>query len=169
MQGAIFSGFTSIIVLCLAGTSSLATESPPAPARLVSMMGDHHLTQDERSAAAGSLIKLGKDAMPALIDSLRDNRIYYPNYETSSGVNGPSVSVDVTVGMECDYILTNIVSNGASGHPMGFRYKVWNWPDWWRKHKDMTQADIQKEAKWYNRFIMESTGEGDRIPHINGP
>ncbi len=127
------------------------------------------MTQDQRDAAAGSLLKLGKEAMPTLINSLHDNRIYHPNYLTPSGTNGPSVSVDLTVGLECDYMLTSIISNGASTKVFGFRYRVFNWPDWWRKHKNMTQTDIQKEAKWYNRWIMESTGEGDSIPHINQP
>ena len=169
MRGAIFPKFTHIVVLCLAGASLFGAEPSPIAAQLVSMMGDPRLTQDQRNAAAGSLIKLGKEAMPTLVNSLHDNRIYIPNYVTPSGTNGPSVTVDLTVGLECDYILTNIVSNGVSTKAMGFRYKVFNWPDWWRKHQNMTQADFQKEAKRYNRFIMESTGEGDSIPHINQP
>jgi hypothetical protein len=157
------------MVLCLAGASLFGAESSPQAASLVSMMGDPRLTQDQRDAAAGSLLKLGKEAMPTLINSLHDNRIYCPNYAAPSGTNGPSFTVDLTVGLECDHILAAIVSNGASTKMFGFRYKVFNWPDWWKKHQNMTQADFQKEAKWYNRFIMESTGQGDSIPHINQP
>jgi hypothetical protein len=169
MRATIFQKFTHIMILCLAVASVSAAEPSPDATLLVSMMGDSRLTQDQRSAAAGSLLKLGKQAMPTLINSLHDNRIYLPNYVTPTGANGPSFAVDLTVGLECDYILTNIVSNGASAHVMGFRYKVFNWPDWWKKHQNMTQADFQKEAKWYNRFMMESTGKGDSIPHINQP
>jgi hypothetical protein len=161
--------FTHLLVLCLAGASLFGAESTPDAARLVSMMGDPRLKQDQRDSAAGSLLKLGKEAMPALIGSLHDSRIYYPNYAMPSGTNGPSVTVDLTVGLECDYILTDIVSNGASTKLFGFRYKVFNWPDWWRTHNHMTQTDFQKEANRFNQFIMESTGKGDSIPHINQP
>jgi hypothetical protein len=169
MRGAIFQKFTYIVALCLAGTSVFGAEPSPNAAQLVSVMGDYRLTQDERNAAAGSLLKLGKEAMPALINSLHDNRIYFPNYVTPSAANGPSFNVDLTVGLECDYILTDIVSNSASTKAFGFRYKIFNWPDWWRKHQNMTQGDFQKEASRFNLFIIESTGKGDSIPHINQP
>ena len=169
MRKPIFPKFTHIVVLCVAGASLFGAESSPKAALLASMMGDPRLTQDQRDAAAGSLLKLGKEAMPTLVNSLHDNRIYCPNYATPTGTNGPSVTVDLTVGLECDYILTDIVSNGASTKAFAFRYKVFNWPDWWRRHQNMTQTDFQKEANRFNRFIMESTGKGDSIPHINQP
>jgi len=169
MRGTFFQKIARVLVLCLASASVFGAEPAQNAAQLVSMMGDGRLTQDQRSAAAGALLKLGKEAMPTLVDSLHDNRIYFPNYATPSGANGPSFTVDVTVGLECDYILTDIISNGASNKVFGFRYRVFNWPDWWRKHQNMTQADFQKEAKWYNKFVMESTGKGDSIPHINQP
>ena len=168
-KGAICRKIAHVLVLCLAGASVFGSEPSPNAPLLVSMMGDHRLTQDQRNAAAGSLLKLGKEAMPTLVNSLRDNRIYFPNYATPSGVNGPSFTIDVTVGMECNYILTDIISNGESTKVFGFRYRVFNWPDWWRKHQNMSQADFQKEANRFNQYIMESTGQGDSIPHINQP
>jgi hypothetical protein len=169
MRNTIFPKFIHIVVLCLVGASLFAAESSPNAAALVSMMGDSRLTQDQRDAAAGSLLKLGKEAMPTLINSLHDSRIYCSNYATPSGTNGPSFTVDLTVGLECDYILTDIVSNGASTKLFGFRYKIFNWPNWWKTHRQMNQTDFQKEANRFNQFIMESTGKGDSIPHINQP
>ena len=164
-----FSKITYFLVVCLAGAPLFGAETSPDAAQLVNRMGDSRLTQDQRNAAAGSLVGLGKPAMPVLINSLHDNRVFCPNYEAPSGINGGTFTIDLTVGLECDYILTDIVSKGESTKPFGFRYKVFNWPAWWRKHKDMSQPEIQKEANRFNQWIIESTGQGDSIPHINQP
>ncbi|HEX4083634.1 MAG TPA: hypothetical protein VHY22_01890 [Chthoniobacteraceae bacterium] len=170
MRVATFTKIVSVLlVLGVAGSLTFGEDASPAASELVNRMGDSRLTQAQREAAAGELLKLGKEAMPTLIGALHDNRVYLPDYTTPSGTNAPSLTVDLTVGLECDYILTEIVSNGASTKMMGFRYKIFNWPDWWKKHRNMSERDIQKEAKWYNHFMMESTGKGDSIPHLNQP
>jgi hypothetical protein len=159
----------SLLLCSFVSASLFAAETSPDAAQLVATMGDRKLSQAQRDAAAGELATMGKAAMPALIDSLHDNRVYYPHYEEPTGANGPVSGVDLTVGQECNTILMDIVSNGASTKGIGFKYKIADWPGWWTAHKEMSQQAMQKEVKKRNQFIMESTGQGDSIPHINQP
>jgi hypothetical protein len=136
-----------VLISLLACVAAVASDAPPEPASWIAIMGDSAATRQQRDQAAEFLVGMGREAIPALIDSLRDPRVFYPEYMPAGAPDSSNRwRIDLTVGTECDHLLSRIISGNRCLLTPGYPYQVSNWRTWWAKHQQMSLKEIQKEV-----------------------
>lgn len=107
---------------------------------LVSALGDGTLSQEERDIAQRMLLKANEDAIPVLIGSLKDDRVYNPRWLPANVASGDIRKL--TVGEAADMTLNALVFPNA---PRGFH--IPDWSQFWDEHKGMKLSEIQNEVR----------------------
>ena len=107
-----------------------------AYAGLVRCLGDSRASIVKRETARSMLLKGDKDVIPVLIASLRDARVFDPEYKSPSASAASKVRI-CTVGEACEGILYLVISGGRPN-----QYDVSDWQRWWQQNKDKKLHEI---------------------------
>ena len=126
--------------------------------KLIEILGGE-TTRAQRDDASAELVKMGKDAIPILIESLQDKR-GYDRRDIANRQNLPvtatqpkAVMATITVGEHCGKLLYDIITPRSSQYAGSFKViseqilLVEDWNAWWKANQGKSLSDIHTELQ----------------------
>ena len=126
--------------------------------KMIEILGGE-TTRAQRDDASAELVKMGKDAIPILIESLEDKRAYdrrvIANRQNlpATASQPKAVIATITVGEHCGKLLYDIITPSSSQYAGNFKViseqilLVEDWNEWWKANQSKSLSDIHTELQ----------------------
>jgi hypothetical protein len=121
--------------------------------QLISLLADPLYSEEGKQATEVELITGGLSSVPALVASLKDERVY--SVRQYKGPDGTTKQEKITVGMQCENLLYQIItpryrsSHETAGAELksGVVFAVADWKGWWEKNKGRSLDAIHGDVR----------------------